>query len=114
MNKPRAVLLALVLSVVIGAGTLGAAQKSFSGIKELKRQQKLERKQLQMTQKIWKKSFRGRHIPRAEKLAIEHQYKWQMRNLKMQQKEQLQRMKDQQKVWKVQQRHVYSGGTMIQ
>ncbi|HLI35140.1 MAG TPA: hypothetical protein VKW70_08855 [Terriglobia bacterium] len=114
MNKSLSVLLGLILSTLVGASILGAAQKSFSGIKELKRQQKLERKQLQMTQKIWKKSFRGRHIPRAEKLAIEHQYKWQMRNLKMQQKEQLQRMKDQQKVWKVQQRHLYSGGTMIQ
>jgi hypothetical protein len=114
MNEPRGVFLGLMISALIGAGIGGAAQKSFSGLKELKRQQKLERKQLQMTQKIWKRSFRGRHIPRAEKLAIEHQYKWQMRNLKMQQKEQLQRMKDQQKVWKVQQRHLYSGGTMIQ
>lgn len=95
-------------------GIRGAQQGSVSPIKELKRQQKVERKRLKVEQKIWKKSFHGQHIPRAERLEVKHQYRRDMRNLKARQKDQIQEMKDQRRVAKEQERHLYSGGTMIQ
>lgn len=88
--------------------------QTVSPVKALKRQQKIARRQLKVQEKIWKKSFHGQRIPRAQRLAVEHQYKRNMRDLKTRQKDELERMKDQERLWKAQQRHSWSGGTMIQ
>ncbi|HEX5481192.1 MAG TPA: hypothetical protein VFZ08_01045 [Terriglobia bacterium] len=112
MRKP--LLIALMVAIVMGAGLLTAAPRQFSAVKQVKRQQKLERQRLKNTEKIWKKSFRGRHIPRAERLAVKHQYQRQMRDLKVRQKDELQRMKDDERMQRTLSRHVWSGGAMIE
>lgn len=114
MRKLQLFLIPLMAIIVIGAGPLGAAPRQFSGVQQLKRQQKLERERLKNAQKIWKKSFRGQHIPRAQRLAVKHQYQRQMRDLKMRQKDELQRMKDQERMQKALSHHVWSGGAMIE
>ncbi|MGH9327501.1 MAG: hypothetical protein ACRD2B_12575 [Terriglobia bacterium] len=95
-------------------GLVSAPRGPITPVKLLKLQQKIERKRLTAAQKAWKKSFRGQHIPRAERLEIEHQYKRNMRDLELRQKDQLQEIKDQERVRKAQGHHLYSGGRMIQ
>ncbi len=81
-------------------GVQYAQQSSASPIKQLKFQQKIERKRLKAQQKIWKKSFHGQPIPRAERIQMKHQYQRNMRDLKEHQKDQIQEMKDQQRIMK--------------
>lgn len=102
---------ALLLMLCFSGGLLC---QTVSPVKSLKRQQKIERAQLKRQEKIWKKSFHGERIPRAQRLAVEHQYKRNMRDLKTRQKDELEKMKDQQRVWKAQQHHSWSGGTMVE
>lgn len=114
MKKIGSFLLALMATVVMGAGLLRASPRQFSGVKALKRQQKLERQRLKNAEKIWKKSFHRQHIPRAQRLAVKHQYQRQMRDLKVRQKDEMEQMKDQQRMQKALQQHEWSAGTMIQ
>lgn len=96
----------LPIFLALCAGALCSAQTSPTQLlKETKKQQKIQRKQLQLQQKIWKRSFRGQHIPRAEQLQEKHQLQRNMRDLKMQQKDQLQAMKDQQRLMKYRSTH---------
>lgn len=96
----------LPVFLVLCAGTFCGAQASSTQLlKETKRQQKIQRKQLHLQEKIWKRSFHGQHIPRAEQLQEKHQLQRSMRNLKMQQKDQLQAMKDQQRLMKYRSTH---------
>lgn len=97
-------LLAVFLS--LGAGALLGAETSTSLLmKQTKRQQKIERKQLKLQEKIWKRSFHGQHIPRAEQLQEKHQLQRNLRDLKMRQKDQLQAMKDQERLAKYRSAH---------
>lgn len=94
----------LPVFLTLCAGAFCGAQTS-QLLKETKRQQKIQRKQLQLQKKIWKRSFHGQHIPRAEQLQEKHQLQRDMRDLKMQQKDQLQAMKDQQRLMKYRSTH---------
>lgn len=57
-------------------------------------EQKRERRSLKLQQRAWKRSYRGRRIPRAEKIQMKHQMARDMRNLRQQQRQQLQDAKD--------------------
>ena len=98
MRKASLFLLAIVMVCGLSAGALGAARGPASGLALLKRQQKIARKQLKVQEKIWKRSFHGRHIPRAERLEEQHQFQRNMRNLRQQQKDQIQEIKDRQRL----------------
>lgn len=94
----------VIFTAAVGAGA--AAQSSSSALlKQTRRQQKIERKRLKVQEKIWKRSFRGQPIPRAERIEEEHQLQRNMRDLKMRQKDELQAMKDQQRVAKYRSAH---------
>ncbi|MGH9343222.1 MAG: hypothetical protein ACRD19_05615 [Terriglobia bacterium] len=96
----------LTVFLTLCAGAVFGAQTSTSQLlKQTRRQQKIQRKQLQLQEKIWKKSFRGQHIPRAEQLQEKHQLQRNLRDLKMQQKDQLQALKDQQRLTKYRSAH---------
>ena len=90
----------------IGAATFCSAQSSSALLlRQTRGQQKIERKQLKLQEKIWKRSFRGEHIPRAERLEAKHQYQRNMRELKLKQRDQLQAMKDQQRLMRYRSTH---------
>lgn len=84
-----------------------AAPHGNESLKLVKRQQKTARKQLKIEEKIWKRSFHGRHIPRAERLAEKHQLQREMRDLRVQQKDQTQEIKDRQRVINYRRNHPY-------
>lgn len=98
-------LLTVILGCVLSAGVVVASSGPASGLKLLKRQQKVARKQLKVQEKMWKKSFHGRRVPRAERLAEKHQFQRNMRTLRQQQKDQIQQIKDQQRLLKYQRSH---------
>lgn len=90
----------MLLAYTMSAGLLAAARRPFSQLALIKRQQKIERRQLSIQEKIWKGSLRGRRIPRAERLAEKHQYQRNMRNLRLRQKNQIQQLEDQRRLQK--------------
>lgn len=105
MNKILSYCLLLAL-LSIGVATVCNAQSSSAFLlRQTRRQQKIERKQLKLQEKIWKRSFHGQHIPRAERLEAKHQYQRNMRDLKLKQRDQLQAMKDQQRLMKYRSTH---------
>ncbi len=95
----------LTIFLALCAGALFGVSGGASSLKQMKRQQKIERKQLKLQQKIWKKSFHGQHIPRAERLQAQHQLQRNLRDLRARQKDQLQAMKDQQRLMKYRSAH---------
>lgn len=105
MRKALLFLLASILAGAMGAVALRASRGPEQGLRLLKRQQKVARKQLKVQERIWKKSFHGRRIPRAERLEGKHQFQRNMRNLRQQQKDQLQEIKDQQRLLNYQRSH---------
>lgn len=84
-----------------------ASPRGNESLKLVKRQQKMARKQLKIEEKIWKRSFHGRHIPRAERLEEKHQLQREMRDLRVQQKDQTQEIKDRQRVMNYRRNHPY-------
>jgi hypothetical protein len=98
-------LLWIVVAGIVAAGVPAAGQRRMSPLKELKVQQKIERKQLKFQRKAWKRSYHGRQIPRAVRLSTKHQYQIEMRDLKTRQKDELERMKDQLRIAKAEQKH---------
>lgn len=92
---------------MMGVAGLNAAPRQNQSLKMIKRQQKMARKRLKMEQKIWKRSFRGRHIPRAERLVEKHQIQREMRDLRQQQKDQIQEIEDRQRVMNYRRSHTY-------
>ncbi|MGH9449701.1 MAG: hypothetical protein ACRD11_04085 [Terriglobia bacterium] len=105
MRNPMLCLLAVILGCALSAGVAAASSGPASGLKLLKRQQKIARKQLKMQEKIWKKSFHGRRVPRAERLEEKHQFQRNMRSLREQQKDHIQEIKDQQRLLNYQRSH---------
>jgi hypothetical protein len=95
MKTLRAWLAFLAVVTFLAPAVSMAAPKHFSRMKELKTLQKVARKRLKLQEKAWKRSFHGRHIPRAERVAAERQYKGYMRSLRAQQKVEEQQLKDQ-------------------
>jgi hypothetical protein len=105
MRKSRIVLLVFFLACGLYAGAHGTVNGQASSLKQMKRQQRIERKQLKAEQKIWKRSFHGRSVPRAERLEEKHQFQRNMRNLRLQQKDQIQEIKDRQRLAKYRASH---------
>lgn len=91
----------------MGVAGLRASPRQNESLKLVKRQQKIARKQLKMQEKIWKRSFHGRHIARAERLAEKHQLQRQMQDLRRQQKDQIQEIKDRQRLMNYRRNHPY-------
>ena len=96
---------AIATLIAAFAGSAAAQASSSALVKQTRRQQKIERKQLKLQEKIWKRSFHGQHIPRAERIEEKHQLQRNMRDLKMRQKDELQAMKDQQRIAKYRSSH---------
>lgn len=109
MNRRLWFLLALIF--ILPASPLRAAHKllrkphlhrmrgrvpahPLSQMQMLHQEQKRERRSLKLQQRAWKRSYRGRRIPRAEKIQMKHQMARDMRNLRQQQRQQLQDAKD--------------------
>lgn len=107
MKRPSQFVLACCVVCAMGAAGMRASPRGGQSLKLIKRQQKMARKQLKMEEKIWKRSFRGRHIPRAERLAQKHQLQREMRDLRRQQKDQVQEIKDRQRVMNYRRSHPY-------
>jgi hypothetical protein len=83
-----------IFLIVASAGAAAASRKPKTELERLKMQHKVERKSLKAQEKAWRRSFRGRPIPRAEKIREKHQMQRDMRNLKQRQKDQIQDYKD--------------------
>ncbi|MGH9407767.1 MAG: hypothetical protein ACRD3D_18245 [Terriglobia bacterium] len=105
MKKILLCLFACVLAYGVAAGPVVSAGGPAPSLKLMKRQQKMQRRQLQIEQKMWKRSYRGQRIPRAERLAEKHQFQRNMRTLRLQQRNQIQQMKDEQRVMKYRRSH---------
>lgn len=105
MKKALFPILTCLLAYGLTAGPTCAAAPSTPELKQIKQQQKIQRQRLKAEQKVWKKSFHGRNIPRAERLEEEHQFQRNMRDLRLQQKDRIQQMKDQQRMMKYRQSH---------
>lgn len=105
----RKVLTIVVSAVAIAAAgvVLRASPRTNESMKMVKRQQKMARKQLKIEERMWKRSFRGQRIPRAERLAQKHQFQRQMRELRLQQKDQIQEMKDRERLMNYRRSHPY-------
>jgi len=112
-KKSEISLLLLLLGACLAGDAVGAPRGPINILKQLKAQQKIEKKQLQNEEKMWKKSLHGQRISHFQVLQMKHQFDRQMNELRLRQKEQLQRTKDQIKMWKSQGQHLWSGGTMI-
>lgn len=108
------VLLLLVFGVCSAPGALSAPNGPINNLKQLKAQQKMERKQLKAEEKMWKTSLRGQQISHSQVRQMQHQFDNRINELRLRQKEELQRTKDQLKLWKDRGQHLWSGGTMIE
>src|SRR5579863_9995278 len=100
MRKVTVRFLAVFMACFVSSAAPCAANGAVSSLKQIERQHAIERKQLKMEQKIWKRSMHGNPIPRAERLEETHQFQRNMRNLRLRQKNQIQEMKDQQRLMK--------------
>lgn len=90
----------LFLMVISMAVTASAAQQPKTELQRMKLEHKAERKSLKVQEKAWKQSFRGRPIPRADRIREKHQMQRNMRNMKQRQKDQIQDYKDQRRIQK--------------
>lgn len=113
-TKSAIVLLLFLLGACPAMLARGAPNGPMSYLKQLKAQQKIERKQLKAQEKLWKKSLRGQQISHFEVLQMQHQFDNRENELRLHQKEELQRAKDQLTLWKGHGQHLWSGGTLIQ
>ena len=113
-KKSEIALFLFVLGAALACPSLGAPKGSMNPLKQLKAEQKIERKQIKAREKMWKKNLRGQQISHFQVLQMKQQFDYRMSELRLHQKEDLDRMKDQISLGKSQRQHLWSGGTMIQ
>ncbi len=111
MMRIKAFLLLIALACTVGAAipTFARGRKPLSQLKQLKLDQKMQRRQLKLQEKALKRSFHGRRIPRAERIVAKDRYKRHMRDLRTHQKDELEQMKDQLRLQRAAAKHGLSG-----
>jgi hypothetical protein len=113
MKRASALIAAFGLLAVLGGRVACAAHRPRSRVSQLKRIQKQERKQLKNQEKAWKRSFRGAHIPRAERQRVKRQYAQYKRTMRRQQKMEMAQVKRGARAAKHQTETTWIGGVRV-
>jgi len=98
MRKTLMVLCGMLLLCGALPGTALASRRPKTELQRMKMEQKLERKNLKAQERAWKRSFRGKPIPREDRIREKHQMQRDLRNMEQRQKDQIQDYKDHKRI----------------
>ncbi len=89
-----------VMALVCLSASWAQAQNLKQEKQAIKLRHKVEWKTLKERQKVWKRSLKGRPLPRAERIRIKHQMERERRELNERHKDELEDLKDRQRTLK--------------
>ncbi|MGH9433763.1 MAG: hypothetical protein ACRD3T_19715 [Terriglobia bacterium] len=98
MRKALTIVCGLIFLAAALPGMARTPRQPKNELQRMKMEHKAERKLLKAQEKAWKRSFRGKPIPRADRIREKHQMQRDLRNMKQRQKDQIQDYKDHQRM----------------